>query len=60
MKIEHIVKWDRIDFYFTLIEKLENLQRYYEIIDIKYSTFYDSLNHKQNYSALIIFKEQGK
>ena len=28
------------------------------LIDIKYSTFYDSINKKWNYSALIMFKDK--
>ena len=41
-----------------LNEKIKAKEQYYEIIDIKYSTFYDNVNKKWNYSALIMFKDK--
>ena len=45
-------------FEMKLNEKIKAKEQYYEIIDIKYSTFYDNVNKKWNYSALIIFKDK--
>ena len=47
-------------FEMKLNEEIENYEKYYEIIDIKYSTFYDSLNKQWNYSALLLFRERGE
>ena len=46
-------------FTMKLNDKIKSLEQYYEIIDIKYSTFYESVNKQWNYSALILFKDKG-
>lgn len=57
MNIEFIEARDRILFEDKLRQKIKGLEKYYIILDIKYSTTYDSLNKMINYSAIIIFKE---
>ena len=60
MKTEIIQVWqDYPLFTIRLNDKIKSLEQYYKIIDIKYSTFYDSLNKKWNYSALILFAQNG-
>ena len=51
---------NRSTFESKLNEAISNLQAYYDIIDIKYSTCYDNLGHQCVYSALILFKEWYK
>lgn len=59
MKTEIIQAWkDYSLFEMKLNEKIKTIEQYYEIIDIKYSTFYDNVNKQWNYSALIIFKDK--
>jgi hypothetical protein len=61
MRIELVEVWqNRGLFEIRLMDKIKGIEQYYEIIDIKYSTFYDSLNKQHNYSALILFKEKGE
>ena len=58
MRTEIIQVWqDYPLFEMKLNDKLRGLEQYYEIIDIKYSTFYDSVNKQWNYSALILFRK---
>ena len=58
MRIEIVQCWkDYPLFEMKLNDKIKSLEQYYEIIDIKYSTFYDSLNKQWNYSALILFRK---
>ena len=57
MNIEIINERDRITFEYKLRDKIKGIEKYYEIVDIKYSTTYDSKNKMINYSAIIIFKE---
>lgn len=59
MKTEIVQVWkDYSLFEMRLNEKIKAKEKYYEIIDIKYSTFYDNVNKQWNYSALIIFKDK--
>ncbi len=59
MRTEIVQVWkDYSLFEMRLNEKIKNMEEYYIIIDIKYSTFYDSINKQWNYSALIIFKNK--
>lgn len=59
MRIEIIQVWkDYSLFEMRLNEKIKSMEEYYIIIDIKYSTFYDSINKQWNYSALILFKNK--
>ena len=59
MRTEIVQVWkDYPLFTMRLNEEIEDTEQYYEIIDIKYSTFYDSVNKQWNYSALIIFKNK--
>lgn len=59
MRTEIVQVWqDYPLFTMKLNERIKNTEQYYEIVDIKYSTFYDSVNKQWNYSALIIFKEK--
>lgn len=58
MKTEIVQVWQNYSlFKMELNEKLKNIELYYKIIDIKYSTFYDNTNKQWNYSALILFKD---
>ena len=59
MKTEIVQCWNEYPkFEMILNDKIKSLEDYYyEIIDIKYSTFYDSLNRQWNYSALILFRK---
>ena len=60
MRTEIIQVWkDYSLFEMRLNEKIKVKEQYYEIIDIKYSTFYDNVNKQWNYSALIIFKDKA-
>lgn len=60
MKTEIVQVWkDYALFTMRLNDKIKSLEQYYKIIDIKYSTFYDSLNKQWNYSALILFTQNG-
>ena len=60
MRTEIIQAWkDYSLFTMKLNDKIKSLEKYYGIIDIKYSTFYDSLNKINNYSALILFREKS-
>lgn len=57
MKTKIVQVWnDHALFENRLNETITNIQPLHTIIDIKYSTSYDSLNQRCNYSALIIFK----
>ena len=47
-------------FEMKLNDKIKSMEQYYKIIDIKYSTFYDSVNRQWNYSALIVYKDLGE
>lgn len=59
MRTEIVQAWkDYSLFEMKLNEKIKAKEQYYEIIDIKYSTFYDNVNKKWNYSALIMFKDK--
>ena len=59
MRTEIVQAWkDYSLFEMKLNEKIKAKEQYYEIIDIKYSTFYDNANKKWNYSALIMFKDK--
>ena len=59
MRTEIVQAWkDYSLFEMKLNEKIKAKEQYYEIIDIKYSTFYDNVNKQWNYSALIMFKEK--
>ena len=59
MRTEIVQAWkDYSLFEMKLNEKIKAKEQYYEIIDIKYSTFYDNVNKQLNYSALIIFKDK--
>lgn len=59
MRTEIIQVWkDYSLFEMRLNEKIKVKEQCYEIIDIKYSTFYDNVNKQWNYSALIIFKDK--
>ena len=56
MRTEIVQAWkDYSLFEMKLNEKIKAKEQYYEIIDIKYSTFYDNVNKQWNYSAFIIF-----
>ena len=58
MRTEIVQAWkDYSLFEMKLNEKIKAKEQYYEIIDIKYSTFYDNVNKQWNYSALIMFKD---
>lgn len=57
MNIEYIEARNRVVFEDELRDKIKGLEKYYEIVDIKYSTTYDSTNKMNIYSAIIIFKE---
>lgn len=58
MRTEIVQVWQNYSlFKMKLNEKLKNIELYYKIIDIKYSTFYDNTNKQWNYSALILFKD---
>ena len=60
MKTEIVQVWkDYSLFEMRLSDKIKSLEQYYKIIDIKYSTFYDNLNKQWNYSALILFTQNG-
>lgn len=59
MRTEIVQTWkDYSLFEMKLNDKIKNKEKYYEIIDIKYSTFYETVNKQWNYSALIIFKDK--
>lgn len=59
MRTEIVQVWkDYSLFEMKLNEKIKAKEQYYEIIDIKYSTFYDNVNKQWNYSALIMFKDK--
>lgn len=59
MRTEIVQVWkDYPLFEMELNEKIRNKEQFYEIIDVKYSTFYDSLNKQWNYSALILYKDK--
>ena len=59
MRTEIVQAWkDYSLFEMKLNEKIKAKEQYYEIIDIKYSTFYDNVNKQWSYSALIIFKDK--
>ena len=59
MRTEIVQAWkDYSLFEMKLNEKIKAKEQYYEIIDIKYSTFYDNVNKQWNYSALIMFKDK--
>lgn len=59
MRTEIVQTWkDYSLFEMKLNEKIKAKEQFYEIIDIKYSTFYDNVNKQWNYSALIIFKDK--
>lgn len=59
MKTEIVQVWKNYSlFEMKLNEKIKAKEPYYEIIDIKYSTFYDSTNKQWNYSALILFRDK--
>lgn len=59
MKTEIVQVWKNYSlFEMRLNEKIKAKEPHYEILDIKYSTFYDSVNKQWNYSALIIFKDK--
>ena len=61
MRTELVQTWkDYPLFIMKLNEEIKELEEYYEIIDIKYSTFYDSLNRQWNYSALILLRGKDK
>lgn len=58
MKATIIQVWqDSIRFENKLNEIIQSKEKYYEIIDIKYSIAYDNTNKKQCYSALLLYKE---
>lgn len=60
MKTTIIQVWqDYIRFENNLNEIIQSKEKYYEIIDIKYSICYDSTNKQQCYSALILYKERN-
>ena len=59
MRTEIVQAWkDYSLFEMKLNEKIKAKEQYYEIIDIKYSTFYDVANKQWNYSAMIIYQEK--
>lgn len=59
MRTEIVQAWEDYSlFEMKLNEKIKAKEQYYEIIDIKYSTFYDNLNKQWNYSALMIYQEK--
>ena len=59
MRTEIVQAWEDYSlFEMKLNEKIKAKEQYYEIIDIKYSTFYDNVNKQWNYSALIIYQEK--
>jgi len=61
MRTEIVQVWkDYPLFEMKLNDKIRVKEQFYKIIDIKYSTFYDSLNNRWNYSALIIFEDKGE
>ena len=58
MRTKIIQAWKNYSlFEMRLNDEIKSLEQYYKIIDIKYSTFYDSLNKQWNYSALILFTQ---
>lgn len=60
MRTEIVQVWkDYPLFEMKLNDEIKSKEPFYEIIDIKYSTFYDSVNEQWNYSALILFKDKG-
>ena len=60
MRTKIIQAWKNYSlFEMRLNDEIKSLEQYYKIIDIKYSTFYDSLNKQWNYSALILFTQNG-
>ena len=59
MKATIIQVWqDSARFENKLNEIIQSKEKYYEIIDIKYSIAYDSTNKQQCYSALLLYKER--
>ena len=59
MRTEIVQVWEDYSlFEMKLNEKIKAKEQYYEIIDIKYSTFYDVANKQWNYSAMIIYQEK--
>ena len=59
MRTEIVQVWkDYSLFTMKLNDKIKSLEQYYEIIDIKYSTFYDNVNKQWNYSGLILFRDK--
>lgn len=59
MKTEIVQVWkDYPLFEMKLNDEIKDLEQYYEIIDIKYSTFYEVVNKQWNYSALILFRDK--
>ena len=59
MKAEIVQVWKNYSlFTMKLNDKIKSLEKYYEIIDIKYSTFYDNVNKQWNYSGLILFRDK--
>ena len=59
MKTEIVQVWkDYPLFTMKLNDKIKSLEQYYEIIDIKYSTFYVNANKQWNYSGLILFRDK--
>lgn len=59
MKTEIVQVWkDYSLFTMKLNDKIKDLEQYYEIIDVKYSTFYDNVNKQWNYSGLILFRDK--
>lgn len=61
MRTEIVQVWkDYGLFLMKLNDKIKSMEQYYEIIDIKYSTFYENVNKQWNYSALILFKDKGE
>lgn len=59
MRTEIVQEWDDYGkFTMKLNDKIKSKEQYYEIIDIKYSTFYEVVNKQWNYSALIIYKDK--
>lgn len=59
MRTEIVQCWKNYGlFEMELNDKIKSLEQYYEIIDIKYSTFYDSVNGQWNYSALILYRNK--
>lgn len=61
MRTEIVQVWQNYAlFTMRLNDAIKIKEQYYEIIDIKYSTFFDSINKQHNYSALILFKDKGE